>query len=106
MELKQDIIDEIVRRLAALAHVERIIIFGSAAQGQMTADSDIDVLVLKYHIEDHWTEWQAADDALRGLGIPVDVILMTTARFQETKEVIGGISYPADKQGRVIYEAA
>jgi uncharacterized protein len=106
MELKQDIVDEIVRRLAALAHVERIIIFGSAAEDRMTSDSDIDVLVLKHHIEDHWAEWQAAEDALRGLGIPVDIILMTTARFQETKEVIGGISYPADKKGRVVYEAA
>ncbi len=45
-------------------------------------------------------------DALRGLGFPIDVIVMTADRFEETKDLIGGIAYPANKLGRVIYEAA
>ena len=31
---------------------------------------------------------------------------MDTERFEETKEIIGGLAYPANKYGRVIYEAA
>jgi hypothetical protein len=31
---------------------------------------------------------------------------VSTARFEETKDVIGGIAYPAHKYGRVTYEAA
>ncbi len=45
-------------------------------------------------------------NALRGLGYPFDVIVMATERFEETKEIIGGLAYPAQKYGRVIYEAA
>jgi hypothetical protein len=31
---------------------------------------------------------------------------MRTDRFEETKSVIGGIAYPANKYGKAIYEAA
>jgi hypothetical protein len=36
----------------------------------------------------------------------VDLIVMRTERFEETKSVIGGVAYPANKYGKVIYEAA
>ena len=34
-----------------------------------------------------------------------DVIAMDKERFTETKNVIGGIAYPANKYGKTIYEA-
>jgi len=33
------------------------------------------------------------------------VVVMASERFEETKDLIGGLAYPADKYGRVIYEA-
>ena len=45
-------------------------------------------------------------DAVGNIGYPVDVIVMWTERFERTKRVIGGIAYPANKYGRVIYAAA
>jgi hypothetical protein len=44
--------------------------------------------------------------ALRGVGMPLDVIVMRTERFEETENVVGGLAYPANKYGRVICEAA
>ena len=44
--------------------------------------------------------------ALRGLGFPFDVFIIGSERFEETKNIFGGIAYPANKYGRVIYEAA
>ncbi len=44
--------------------------------------------------------------ALRGIGYPFDILLITTQWFEESKNVIGGIAYPANKYGKVIYEAA
>ena len=43
---------------------------------------------------------------LRGLGFAFEVIVMNTERFEETKNVIGGLAYPANKSGEVVYEAA
>jgi len=85
---------------------ERIIIFGSAASGNMTRDSDIDLLVLQAAAGDPRRESVRVRRALTGLGYPFDIIIMTTARFEESKGVIGGLAYPAHKYGKVIYEAA
>lgn len=44
--------------------------------------------------------------AVRGLGYPFDIVVMATERFEESKDVVGGIAYPANKYGKVIYEEA
>jgi len=44
--------------------------------------------------------------ALGDLGRPLDVLVIRTERFERTKDVIGGIAYPANRYGLVLYEAA
>jgi predicted nucleotidyltransferase len=106
MDLDQKLIEEIVGRILAVTPAERIIIFGSAAIGNMTRDSDIDLLVLKSAPDNPRRESVRVRRALRGLGYPFDIIVMATERFDESKGVIGGIAFPANKYGKVIYEAA
>ena len=45
-EFDQGTIDEIVRRVLSVTQPDRIILFGSAATGRMTRDSDIDLLIV------------------------------------------------------------
>jgi len=45
--MDQVLLDEIVRRVVEVAHPDRIILFGSAARGDMGPDSDVDLLVVK-----------------------------------------------------------
>jgi uncharacterized protein len=106
MDLDQKLIEEIVGRILAVTPAERIIMFGSAAIGNMTRDSDIDLLVLKSAPDNPRRESVRVRQALRGLGYPFDIIVMATERFDESKGVIGGIAFPANKYGKVIYEAA
>jgi len=106
MGIDETIIEEIIKRVLKVAQPERIILFGSAATGEMTPDSDIDLLILAARPVDRKQESIRIGDALRGLGYPFDVIVMATERFEESKEVIGGLAYPANKHGKVIYEAA
>jgi uncharacterized protein len=106
MEIDEATITEIVQRILNVAAVERIILFGSAANGTMTPDSDIDLLVLKEAPENTRDESIRLRKALRGMKIPIDIIVMSSRRFEETKSVIGGLAYPANKYGRVVYEAA
>jgi hypothetical protein len=40
------------------------------------------------------------------MGCPFDLIVMPTERFEETKDLISGIAYPANQYGNVICEAA
>lgn len=106
MEIDQELIHEITRRLLSVAQPDRIILFGSAATGRMTRHSDIDLLILEESPGNTREESVRLRQSLRGLGFPFDVIVMATERFEESKNVIGGIAYPASRYGRVIYEAA
>lgn len=97
---------EIVRRIRKASEPERVIVFGSAATGQMTGDSDIDLLVVEPGVSDPRGEALRIRRALCGLPFAFDVIVMSTERFEETRDVIGGIAWPAARNGKVIYEAA
>jgi predicted nucleotidyltransferase len=107
MDIAQKLIEEIIGRILAVDQPERIILFGSAAQGEMTRDNDIDLIVLKRAAPGNSRkESVRLHQALHGLDRAFDIIVMATERFEESKGVIGGIAYPANKYGKVIYEAA
>jgi hypothetical protein len=72
----------------------------------MTRDSDIDLLIVKKGVKDRNAASVKINSSLRGLGYPFDVIVMTLDRFEETKNYIGGLAYPANKYGKVIYDKA
>ena len=108
--LTREMIDEIVRRVLSVAKPDKIILFGSAASGKMTRDSDIDLLIVEPELEwkaEVWVEESVRiREAIGSVGYPVDVLLTTTERFERFKDIIGGIHYPANKYGRAIYDAA
>lgn len=97
---------EIVRRILAVAKPDRVIVFGSAAVNRMTEDSDIDLLVVEPAPGNTRSKGVKIRRALGDLGFPIDVVVMASERFEESKNVIGGIAYPAHHDGRVLYEAA
>jgi uncharacterized protein len=103
MGITESTIQEIVRRLLAACRPSKIILFGSAATGSMTKDSDIDLLLLENSIQDTRKESVRIRRVLRGLGFPFDVIVMDTAAFTATRDIVGSIAYPAEKYGKVLY---
>lgn len=106
MGVDEQTLQEIINRILGVTRPERIIMFGSAATGKMTKDSDIDLLILEAAPGNFRQESLKIRNALRGLGFPFDIIIISTARFEETKNSVGGIAYPANKYGRTIYNAA
>ncbi len=106
MGIDESLEKEIIRRILAVAAPEKIILFGSAATGPMTRDSDIDLLVVEPAPGDRREESIRIDETLIGLGYPFDIIVISSEWFERSKDVIGGIAYPAHKYGKVIYEAA
>ena len=106
MDDEQQLLTQVVSRLRTSSSPARVILFGSVATGTATSDSDLDLLVVLDDVADTRRESVRLRDVLGDIGMPVDVIVMSTERFEETKHVIGGVAYPAHKYGRVIYEAA
>ena len=106
MGIDEQTIQEIVQRILTAARPDKIILFGSAATGQMTRDSDVDLLIVEPDTSDQRNEYVRIIKALWDIRYPFDVLFINTRWFQESKDVIGGIAYPANKYGKVIYEAA
>ncbi len=106
MGIDESLVEEIVRRILAAAAPDKIILFGSAATGEITRDSDIDLLIVEPDPGDRRKKSVKIDATLSGLGYPFDFIVISSEWFEASKNVTGGIAYPADKYGKVIYEAA
>ena len=100
----QELLNEVVRRVVAVAHPEKIILFGSAARGTMRPDSDLDLLVIKADVKRRETA-RLIRRALEGLEplLPKDVIVVTPADVQKYGDVVGYILRPALREGRVLY---
>jgi predicted nucleotidyltransferase len=99
------ILDEIVRRVVEAAQPERIILFGSAARGEMGPDSDIDLLVIKAGKFNHLRVTTAIYRHLRGTDGAVDVVVVTPEEVQRYGDSPYLVIYPALREGKVVYGA-
>ena len=86
------------------ALITKVILFGSRALGTADPDSDFDLLVVEAGQVSKRAKPCCLREALRDLPSAVDVWVMSEEKFQETKQVIGGVAYPAHKHGIVLYE--
>lgn len=102
----QDFIDEAVQRIVNLFHPERIILFGSAARGATTPDSDLDILVVMPFKGSQRKKAGEIDLALADRTVPLDVIVVTPEQFDRNKDLIGTIVREAAREGKVLYERA
>ncbi len=98
------ILDAIVRRIVAVARPEKIILFGSAARGEMTRHSDMDLLVIA-DVGDSLEAMGRIHRRLRGEHAAVDVVVVTPADVARYGQSHALVIKPALEEGRVVYEA-
>ena len=103
MGIDDALITEILDRILNVAKPHKVILFGSAATGTMTRDSDIDLLIVEQDEVNRREESLRIEESLSGLGYPFDIVVIQKDWFEASKDVIGGMAYPANKYGRVIY---
>jgi uncharacterized protein len=105
MAPSQEQLDDLIRRIVGTAHPLRIILFGSAARGEMGAESDLDVLVVVpdgTHRRDTAATLYAQ---MRGFGRAVDFIVATPSDLARHGSAHGYVFRPALREGREIYAA-
>ena len=83
MHPSPEILNELVRRLVDAVHPTRIILFGSAARGEMTEHSDLDVLVIVPDGTEHVETWNKAYRSLRRFPYPKDIVVVTESVLAE-----------------------
>jgi len=94
-----------IERLVAAAQPTRIILFGSRARGDADDRSDVDLLVIKRAVTDRYEELVQLNQALRGLLLPVDLLLVSEQEFEERASQAGTVEHAARREGRVLYAA-
>ena len=103
--IAQSFVDEIVLRIVEVAQPDRIILFGSSARGQVGPDSDLDLLVIKSGVTHRRRLAQQIHLNLFGLGVPVDIIVVTPEDILAFGEKVGTVIGPALREGKEIYAA-
>ncbi|MDE1820245.1 MAG: nucleotidyltransferase domain-containing protein [Euryarchaeota archaeon] len=98
-------VQEAIRRIVGAAHPVRIILFGSAARGEMRDDSDLDMLVVCKPPLDRVEMTSRIYEGLLGVEFPVDVLVVTEESLAKTRDNPGFIYGTALEEGREIYLA-
>ena len=100
----QETLKEIVRRVTAELAPEQVILFGSHAWGEPTADSDVDLLViLPGSDEPPHRRAVRAHRALRGIPVPCDILVRTRAELERVNSVRSSLLYRALTEGKRVY---
>ncbi len=100
------VLQEIVNRLVQALEPDAVYLFGSRARGEYDPDSDIDILIVVPSSElPGYKRDRVALRALRGLGVAVDVIVLTRDEFDRKREVVCSLPATVLREGRLLYAA-
>lgn len=97
--------DKLVQEIVSLVHPLRVILFGSAARGDINPDSDIDVLVVMPEGVHRRKTAQLLYRRIVGLGVPFDILVATPADLKKHAHNIGLIYETILREGIEVYAA-
>jgi predicted nucleotidyltransferase len=105
--VKRKVLADVVRRVVEAAQPDKIILFGSAARGEMGPNSDLDLLVIK---GGKFNYWRLLTDIYSHLAevdaaVDFDVVLVTPEDVERYRDTHCLVICPALKEGKVVYGA-
>jgi predicted nucleotidyltransferase len=98
------LLPEITQRILEVSDPEQIILFGSYARGDNGPDSDLDLLVVLRAVQSTRAESIRLKRALRGLLVPVDILVATPEQLERHRNTVGLIYRTVLSEGKLVYE--
>ena len=103
-QLTTEILEQVTARIVNAVHPERILLFGSHVWGLPTEDSDIDLMIVVGHSDQPaYRRAQEVYKSLRGLPLPVEVIVRTRDEVSQAARVATSLEQRVLAEGRVLY---
>ena len=96
-----------IERIVVALKPEKIILFGSYAQGNPTHDSDVDLLIIMKTRKKHVDRYVAVSQLLYPRQFPVDIIVKTPKEVEEAMKGGKDNSFfirEIIKKGKVLYD--
>lgn len=97
-------LQDVVRRIVKAVNPQKVVLFGSHARGCADEDSDVDLLVVMNSSEPRYKRAVPIYRALRGIPIPLDILVYTPEEIAEWSEVSQAFVTTALREGIVLYE--
>ncbi len=99
------ILDRLIQTVVTSVRPLRIILFGSAARGEMGPDSDLDVLVVMPQGTHRRKTAQRLYRQMGGLGMPFDIVVATPDDLELHQSNPGLIYGTILREGKEVYVA-
>lgn len=100
-------VEAAIKRIVEVAHPRRLVLFGSYVRGEITANSDLDILVVTGDdVKNAREESVRIRRALKGISMPMDIIVVPESELQKTAHIPGLIYREALAHGKVVHESA
>ena len=101
--LQQQIIQSLVEKI----HPQQVFLFGSYAEGQPTADSDLDLMIVLDNpsvqkLRHHYIS--QARQALSHIRLPKDILVYHRDEIEKWKDSINHVVYHCLTRGQKLYE--
>jgi predicted nucleotidyltransferase len=101
--LDENSIQQIRDRIIKYYQPEKIILFGSYANGTQTKNSDVDFLIIKESKIPRYKRAREVRKILKDFIFPKDIIVLTKAEFERYVDIKGSFAYEVVKSGKVLY---
>jgi predicted nucleotidyltransferase len=106
-EITEKKVQAVIRRIVETGNPLSIILFGSYVQGQIGINSDLDILVVvNDNIKNCRQESVRIRKSLRGILMPLDIIVVRKGELSKFADTPGLIYASALKEGKVVYGKA
>jgi predicted nucleotidyltransferase len=105
-EITPDKVESAIQKIIEVGQPRKIILFGSYLRNKTHADSDVDFLVITGDdIGNPRKESVRIRRALRGISMPMDIIVVPESIWIQHKDKPGMIYREASREGRIVYES-
>lgn len=102
--ITQEQINEVVRKIVENCNPQKIILFGSHANGTANENSDLDLIVVKDTDLPHHKRGTEVRKYLFGMKIPIDLLVFTGDEINEQSNDKYSFLYKALRINNVLYE--
>lgn len=96
-------ITQVVEKIVKNVQPVKVILFGSYASGLANENSDLDLLIVKNTGAPANKRALEIRRHLRGMKIPMDIIVYTEEEIKEWKDIRGSLVYEVMEKGKVLH---
>lgn len=100
-----EMLSDLVNRIRRVIEPRRILLFGSAARGELGPHSDLDILVIVPDGVHRRHTAQKIYGQMGGLGRPVDIVVVTEGDVRKYADYHAAVLCPALREGKELYAA-